>query len=272
MRRRGGAWILFAAFATVWSLGPLSARAGMIYSRGHGDIGVLFEDGELELHYHFDASSMQEASGGGLEPIVPPGTVDPEAFEFSPDGIFVRVPDPPISRPAGAQWDFLGTPAGGDVWFLPQSSSPVKPFLGIASEDLDPADWVGGITWALTAATMPLGGEFALWQTDFFGNPIRFWDTRDGSFLNDAFGTGVGGHDHYNYGFTAPGVYELQLTATGTHTSFGTVSDTETFTFLVGNATVVPTAVPEPSSLALLGLAGAGAVGGRLVRRRKHPR
>lgn len=261
--------VLAAGFAVVWSIAAEPVRAAIVYSSGHADIGVLFESGELELHYHFDTSTNKEALGGGEVPLVPPGTTDPEAFEFSPDGIFVRIPDPPVERPAGSEWDFTGASSGGDLWLASQVNEIGKPFLGLASEDLTISDWAGQISWALTAVTAPLGGEFALWQTGIFGDPTRRWDTQDGSFFNDEFELSVGGHNHFNWGFTAPGVYELELTATGTHNTFGTVSDTETFTFLVGDSTQVPAAVPEPGSMLLLCLGGAGMIGGRLWRRRK---
>jgi surface-anchored protein len=66
----------------------------------------------------------------------------------------------------------------------------------------------------------------------------------------------VGGHDHFNWGFTKPGVYELELTFSGTHITDGLLSASGRFTFLVGDTTVVP----EPGAwlLVLSGLAPFG--------------
>jgi surface-anchored protein len=75
----------------------------------------------------------------------------------------------------------------------------------------------------------------------------------------------VGGHDHYNFGFTAAGIYDLTFTATGTLATGGVVTASDVFRFVVGDQSTAPV-VPEPSALALAGLA---VVTGGLVARRR---
>ena len=64
-----------------------------------------------------------------------------------------------------------------------------------------------------------------------------------------------GAHDHFNYGFSEPGMWEVELSVSAMLNGTDLLTDTETFSFQV---------VPEPST-ALLG--ALGALG--LLRRRR---
>jgi surface-anchored protein len=226
---------------------PARGEYDITYSSGHADIGVGYDEGSFFLHYHFGAGAVLDGT-----PL--PGGLPTEAYEFEPNTANTFVPlSSSAARPAGSQWDFLGTAAGNTIYFLPQGNVPGLPFLGIASEDLNPGEWTGPITWALTGFSGP--GQFSVWQTDFGGNPLVRWATSDGIGPGDSFGLGVGGHDHFNYGFTAPGAYDVTITATGTNTTAGVLSDTATFRFQVGPPSdPEPPVVPEPASLVLAGM------------------
>lgn len=211
--------------------------AAGVFTAGHGDIGVAYEDGALEPHWHLHPGAVVDGA---------PLAADEE---YAPDGLVAWVADPSIARPPGAQWDFLGTASGSPLWFLPQALDPLKPFLGIASEELDPADW-NSLKLSLVQFSGPDGGQFSLWQADLFGNPEVKMTTADGISGVDAVSLVPGGHGHFNYGFTAPGVYELEFQWDADHKTDGPVSATATFAFGV-------TAVPEPGPAALLALGGA---------------
>jgi surface-anchored protein len=129
---------------------------------------------------------------------------------------------------------------------LPQADDPAKPFLGIASEELTPANW-NSLTLRLVVASGPAGGHFSLWQSDLFGSPTMKMATGDGISAADTISLSVGGHDHFNYGFTQPGIYNLTFQWDGEHAVDGVVSATGTYSFGV-------TTVPESSSTALLAL------------------
>ena len=226
---------------SVIGFGPLSAQAipTMIeYSAGHADLGVAYGSSELELHYHFDVGTVLDDVQQGA------------GSEFAPNEVYVRVSDSTKTvRPGASQWDFLGNNAGEELWILPQGNVAGVPFFGIATEGIGPAgDWVGGIDFEFTAVTAPAGAHFSLWQTDGFGSPVPFVVTSDG--LPDTHSIAVGGHNHYNWGFTAEGVYQIEIVASGTHASNGFVSDTETFWFAVGSSTVIP----EPATAGLVGV------------------
>lgn len=216
-----------------------------LWISGHGDIGAHFHGGEFELHFHFEDGAMSSSGP------IPSGEHEPDAYQ-------IAVAGPPIARPSGAQWDFLGAPAGADIWFLPQESDPNKPYLGLGLEDLDPAEWSGDLTWQLVGFSGP--GQFALFQTTFAGLK-PYMSTANGLDGSDIFLQSAGGHEHLNWSFTSQGVYELQFQISGTHNTLGFLSDTATFSFISG--------VPEPSSMALLSCAGIGMAAGWVRRIRK---
>jgi surface-anchored protein len=232
--------------AAVLALGTCTQAQSFVYSAGHGDIGLAYDAGALELHGHLHAGALVDGVALGADE------------EYAPSGFTVLVPDPSIARPAGATWDFTGTVSGSPLWFLPQSQDASKPFLGIGSEELDPADWTGSLSITLNSVSGP--GQFSVWQNGTFGDPSVRMSTADGISGADQLLLSAGGHAHYNFGFTAPGLYEVTFTASGVHAVDGTVSDTGTFVFAVQ-------AVPEPSEYALV--AGFAGVAFAAWRRRK---
>lgn len=211
------------------ALTAFSAHAIDVYTDGHADIGVAYDAGALEPHWHLHSGAVVNGAPLGAEE------------EFAPSQLLAYVADPPIARPGGAQWDFLGTAAGNNIWFLPQNNTSGKPFLGIASEELDPADW-NSLKLSLTGISGPAGGHFSLWQNGVFGPEVKM-ATSDGITGADGFFQTVGGHDHYNFGFTTPGVYYLTFRWDGSHKNDGEVTASDTFAFGV-------TAVPEPAATA----------------------
>ena len=242
-----------------------TARADLIYIGGHADIGLGFELGNLHLHIH--AEEALTLAGGGS---VPAGEIDPADLS-------IGVPGPSIGRPAGPTWNFLAASANDPVWFLPQGTDPNKPFLGMGTEELLPADgWTTPVTWQFNSITRVSGAnsQFALWQNDAFGTPQIFASTlvpttgaQDPNRTGNSWRQNTFSHDHFNYGFTGEGVYDLSFTASATNATLAqNFSDTVTYRFVTGSAI---TAVPEPNSLALLGLGSAAGVAVRRYRSRR---
>ncbi|TWT68772.1 choice-of-anchor M domain-containing protein [Crateriforma conspicua] len=197
------------------------------WSTGHGDIGVGYHDGELELHYHFVDGLNDSAPNSDLE--------------LEPHEAYIRAASSTSSITSGPI-SFLGTNTGDTIWRLPQSNTAGIPFIGIAGEELTNPPITSDVTLSLTRFSGP--GQFAIWQADGVNPPDVFMSTAiDGvDPAVDQITFGVGGHDHFNYGFSAEGVYEVEFTASAT-------------------------AVPEPGSFAAL--AAVGACGTYIRRRRK---
>jgi len=65
-------------------------------------------------------------------------------------------------------------------------------------------------------------GSFFLWQSDGFGGIQMAMNSRDGIGASDRVQPLVGGHDHYNFGFTANGVHEVSFEVRGIHSASGT--------------------------------------------------
>lgn len=250
----------FASVFALFLLAPLPASAE-IYLYGHADIGVGFEGGELHLHFH--AENDLGTYGGGT---IPAGEYEAGEFMIGVPGMG-DFPGSGIARPSGSQWDFLGA-ADDLVWFLPQSSDPNKPFLGIATEELLPGDgWDSPLTWTVNSITRIWGADshFALWSADAFGNPQVFASTRIPTGTGNSWQQDALSHEHFNYGFTGEGIYDVSFTISGFNSTLNeSFSDTGSFRFITGGAI---TAIPEPSSFAILAAAAASVVSYR--RRRK---
>ncbi len=225
------------------------ARAQGTISTGHADIFGLgfFAPDELELLIHAE-DGMDEVE---LDPALT--TIQVNAGGY-------------VLRPPGASFDFLGA-SGTSLWILPQSETEASNrgvlFAGIGTEEVDPVEWGFGNPITITllnVASAPAGGNFFLWKDDEFGEPTQFMNSTDLGTYNSV-AQDAGGHEHYNWGFTAEGIYEIEFEATGTPEGGSPLSSgVQTYTFNV---------VPEPSTYALLGLS-AGAVG--LMRWRKRRR
>lgn len=203
-----------------------------LYTSGHADYGIGYENGDFHFHFH--------AEGGTVDGI----DRNDEEFEI-PDIITVVGTGAMSVLPM----DFppLGAVSGDVVWVLPEVENMALPFLGLATEDLSVSEW-GDITFSLGSVTSPGGsGEFALWQSGSFGDLLLRMSTADPG--SDTLTLLPGSHAHYNYGFSEAGIWEIQMTVSGTHVTDGFKSATETLTFQV---------IPEPATVLVscLGLAG----------------
>jgi len=213
---------------------PLSAAD--VFSGGHGDIGVGLEDGtDFHLHPHLHGGAI--VNGSAL-----PGDTEYEAGD-----LIIRVPQS-TEIVVGADIDAAGVEAGESLWVLPQSNPGTNtiPFLGLSTDHLNSADWSTDITFSLVGVISPSGnGTFSLWQSDGLGS-LDFYFSSAGAGLtvdNNSLLLAAGVHDHYNWGFSETGTWQVELTASGTHNTLSDMSDTQTFTFNV---------VPEPSTVGVI--------------------
>lgn len=217
-----------------------SSAFSAVYSAGHGDIGIAYEDGDFFFHYHLGSSATLDG--------VPVGN-PPDGEEFEPSAITVLVPQSTMTTlPNNAALNNgTGVAPGGSIWILPQVEASGVPFLGFATEEL--GSEFGNITFALGAVTSPSGsGNFSLWNNDSFGSPQFQFSTNDSSGTangNNTFAIPVATHAHYNLGFSETGTWDIEMTVSGTHDVDGFQSSTRNFSFNV---------VPEPTSALLVSL------------------
>jgi surface-anchored protein len=170
-------------------------------------------------------------------------------IQYANDEAVMYVGTPAVTaRPAGSNFDFIGVPSGSNFYLLPQSQDTDLLYLGFAAYGVSSstvdryvptAESKGRISsnarWVKASLsevrhTSPDGstgdGAFSLWQTGTFGSVSVYMssyndatsnpdgnglDTTDGISADDAMWIVAGGHAHFNYGFTKPGRYEVDL-------------------------------------------------------------
>jgi surface-anchored protein len=224
-----------------------SASAQAVYTAGHGDIGVEYEDGDFLPHWHIHA-------GGTVD-----GAVLGTDGEYEPGDLVARIETTSTVSNSGVA-SALGVSTGATVFRTGITAYP--PNLGFGLEELAPGDWLDDtITISLTEVSGP--GEVALSQTvSGFGTFVWFSSVSGGFTVNNnAWDFAVGGHQHLDWFFTEAGYHELTFSWTGTHLTEGLVTGSGTFGFQVG-------AIPESSAFALL--AGAFSLGLVVLRRPRH--
>ncbi|NBQ26271.1 MAG: hypothetical protein EBU26_18830, partial [Verrucomicrobia bacterium] len=194
-----------------------------IFAQGELDMEVVYEDGEWEL------ALLDEANERELEP---------------DQALLYGVAATRQSVPAEASYGFLGN-AGDSVWVLPQEEQEGVLYAGIAGDEIESGLFEGeAVSLQLVGVRGP--GNVSLYATDAFGAPQVFFNSGDGIDEQDVFPVAVGGHAHQNWAFTAPGVYKVDVQASGTLVggSEAIQSEVATFTFYLDAGG--DTTAPEP--------------------------
>ena len=226
-----------------------TSAASALFTSGHGDLAVGFEDGDFEFGFHL---------GEGNDEAIVDGMVIDDV-EFEANELIVQVTEQVLVE-SDAPADLLngtGTAAGDIVYLIAQDSSGVtSPVFGLDTEELEQPT---GITWSdvtYTLENVDGPGLFSVYRTEDNSFTFNFSEALN----EDSFTFSAGGHEEQNWAFTEAGTYEITLTAAATRTEAGVgaqdFSSTEVFTFQV---------VPEPSSALLL----AASSFGLLLRRRR---
>ncbi|WP_166831190.1 FG-GAP-like repeat-containing protein [Thalassoroseus pseudoceratinae] len=175
------------------------------YTSGHADLGVNFVDGNWDLSFH----------------------IDNPAGDFAPDEVLtVGGPSSAETTPSGAEWAFLGE-TDDTVYVLPGSPTPDLPFLGLGAEETTPGTFAAYLEadprvnttsrWIrldLADVRGPAGGEFSMYSIGIEG-PRVWMASSDGIDMDDAYWLREGSHDHTIMAFTEPGIYEVDVVASG---------------------------------------------------------
>ena len=161
-----------------------------------------------------------------------PGNPDGDrAIDFADALLYVNPAAQWNSPSIPSAFAFIGAVPNETFWILPQSYDPNVLYLGFASDKaMTPAELAALAAWnpgdprnsanvngkwirvQLVDVRGPAGGHFSVWQTDDFGSPVAYISTYDGGITSqDVYHDLAGSHSHMNWGFTKPGLYEIDI-------------------------------------------------------------
>lgn len=196
----------------------------------HTDLSYNSVDGQWILNIKTDARFAGGAQGGANNPTL----LDAD------EGLLLVDAGSKMPRPANnsfGNFDFIGVPAGSDIWLLRESSFQDQVFLGWSTEGTpsgtfaefaanDPRVPGWSEEWMVIELVGFSGpGQFSAFDSGIGDGPRVWFDTADG--INspadadsggnptDAFWAWQGTHAHMAWAFTAPGRYDLRFRAVG---------------------------------------------------------
>ncbi len=186
-----------------------------VLDSGHVDIASLIDDGRL-------ATRIKDDTTGSDEPVI--RDLDDIVFHVT------ALAKGPV--PAGDDYAFLGSP-GSSTWLLPATQDSLLLWPGWSTELIPDGQLSSDVEWRLTDISGP--GEFALFETGTFGDPIVRWNTRDGITAADSFPIAPATHAHGNWAFSAEGVYCLAFDRTATLATGGEQTVSSVLAVAVGD-------------------------------------
>lgn len=254
---------------------PIAPAAGQTIIRvdnTHADMAVEFTGGGWRAQVRPD--------NGGPYTIIPNPPVNADRVHL--------VANPSTMQTTSTAIPMLGIGAGGGTyWHLQASQVPNQLYLGLSSQQMGPppsGDWSNwqpahvrpnGLQlpsgrWAelqVKDVRGPAGGQMAVWLDTPSGPDVYTSTAQFGvQDARNALYTLIGGHTHYNWAFTQPGVYEVDVDArsfygSGTELHSNPLNDPlQRYTF---RFEVQP--VPEPALAFAVG--GVALLVGRRLRR-----
>ncbi|USQ85577.1 choice-of-anchor M domain-containing protein [Streptomyces phaeoluteigriseus] len=195
-----------------------TASAAHVIAEGHVDMAARPTGGDLE----FQLKEGTELNHEWYEPGEVVMHVRSAARRKIPEG-----------------YAFLGTP-GVAVWWLPLQQNAGIVWPGWNTTEYTKADLDGRVSFRLDSVQGP--GNIAMFHSDAMGVPVVSLNSGDG--LPDAHTLGAGTHSHFDWVFSAEGVYRTTFTVSATLADGTKVSDTETIAWVVGDDTDPSTVAP----------------------------
>ncbi len=255
----------FSLFVAIVAISTATSRGEIVMTGGGADLTFYYNSGNNTFDIVLQTKGNTIASGSGLDNVYlgPPGGVGGSASNRVFSSLTLDISD--------ANLGMLNTTPFFTIGPANQAAAG-RPDLGIRTRFRENATTGTGVSFVIdqfastslsldwAGSTRPSGAQFALWQTDSFGAPTVFIDTAadDLDFSFPAFG-----HQHFVYGFSQEGEYQLKFDVQGVGGFFGPNSSVGS---VLVNFNVA--AVPEPATAGLIA-AGFGciAVGARYRRR-----
>ena len=188
------------------------------YTNAHADYRPLFDNGEFSFVLRPDAG------------LLPSATYPSEHVTTYLDSTAI------VTRPAGANYDFLGAPANSPIYLSNSAGSIASvPFLGFSGEGILPNTFASYVPAdPRVTSTTPqqymkvemvgmrsdTGGQFSLYSIAS-GNPRVWMASSDGISSTDNIWLRWGSHTHFNTAFSKPGTYEVDVVISGFRDSNG---------------------------------------------------
>lgn len=241
------AFVLICLTSIGW---PASAHAGpVVLSEGNVDLALSFDNHAWGLIASADAGNFP---------------LNQVQFQLNANSM--------QTQPADPRFAFTGASPGNPIWIFPQGTIEAVGTVFLAINGIDgvhPQDFAayassdprvksaGAQKWveislvSVTGSGPDQGGKFSLWQTGLFGDPILWMSTFANPNANTLFEL-AGTELHFNWGFSAPGEYDVTVRASGFELGQTDPTMSEDFTIHFD----VPQPVPEPSTMSLLSLGG----------------
>ncbi len=151
-------------------------------------------------------------------------------------------------------FDVLG-PAGSHLWILPQSQDPQHLYLGASGEGLPAGVLEQGPSIQLLRIEGP--SHFMAWQSDALEGILVRMSTRDGISEIDQLSLSVGGHAHFNWGFSSNGFVTAWMQVQASVGGTNAWSPPTPILFAVEPLSSIPWVAPR---LSLSGVDSSGAI------------
>lgn len=170
----------------------------LVYEAGHADL-FIHDEGGLRVSIRAAFAGAQET----IEPAPRVCVVVPRA-SYALAQSLGGVPDQP-------EFAFLGLPPSSAFWLLPATPRAGIPWLGASTESLLAGHYADEeVVLSLTLVERPAEAEVAVWSTSSLGSPLVLFASSSMTWQH-AFP--VGAHLHFNWSFTRPGDYAVDLQA-----------------------------------------------------------
>lgn len=206
--------------------------------------GILLDGGatttspEFEIRFEVLPPTFFETGEVDLEITYAAGTWGSEIHDHASDShhgfeetIWVAAKTSLEPVPSASSFQFLGDP-GDRIHLLPQTEKSGLLFPGLATEEIPEGVFQNNeIFLELISCEGP--GNFFLYAVDAFGEATASINSSNGISTDDRVALSAGGHAHFNWGFSRPGVYRLEFKPGGTLTSNGLVSSGDAFVLTV---------------------------------------
>jgi len=203
------------------------------YEAGHGDMFAVYDDTEDRLFLQI-RSHLEFPGPGGPDPL------------HDPEGICIVVPQSSFDsiQAAGGRPTFgdpdafspIGVPAGASFWILESRNlGAAQPYWGVATEGVSTTSFTSAVDFEFISIDRPEGGDLSVYSLPFL--PVFHVSSRNPE--RTEHGRNVirmlpGGHDHFNWTFSSPGVYAVRVRPFITRPGGGRlIGEAATFNFVV---------------------------------------